>query len=79
MRRRGLLANCLRRPWTASFGWRADGFDALSGIVRKTEPQDDEWRQIKYMIFELPDAPGIFAERAQRIREIVAEHAAGRS
>ena len=71
MRPRGLLANCLRRPWTASFGWRAGGFDALSGIVRKTEPQDAEWRQIKYMIFELPDAPGIFAERAQRIKEMV--------
>ena len=60
--------------------WLARGrFDALSGIVRKTEPQDAEWRQIKYMIFELPAAPGIFAERAQRIREIVARAAAGRS
>lgn len=46
-------------------------FEALSGMVRKTEPQDEEWRQIKYMIFELPEAPGGFAERAQRIREIV--------
>lgn len=52
--------------------WVARGhFDALSGIVRKAELQDDEWRQIKYMIFELPDAPGAFAERAQRIKEIV--------
>jgi DNA ligase-1 len=54
--------------------WLARGrFDALSGIVRKTEPQDDEWRQIKYMIFELPDAPGTFVERAQGIKEIVAK------
>ncbi len=54
--------------------WLARGrFDALSGIVRKTEPVDDEWRQIKYMVFELPSAPGTFAERAQRIREIVTE------
>lgn len=52
--------------------WLARGrFDALSGMVRKSEPQEDEWRQIKYMIFELPDAPGPFAERAQRIKEIV--------
>ena len=52
--------------------WLARGrFEALSGIVRKTEPLDDEWRQIKYMIFELPDAPGPFTERAERIREIV--------
>ena len=54
--------------------WLARGrFDALSGIVRKTEPQDGEWRQIKYLIFELPDAPGTFAQRAQRIREVVAK------
>jgi DNA ligase-1 len=53
--------------------WLARGrFEALSGIVRKTEPQDDEWRQIKYMIFELPNTSGTFAERAQRIEEIIA-------
>ena len=53
--------------------WLARGrFEALSGIVRKTEPQDDEWRQIKYMIFELPNTSGTFAERAQRIEEILA-------
>src|SRR5215813_12543341 len=52
--------------------WLGRGrFETLSGIVRKTEPQDDEWRQIKYMIFELPSAPGTFAQRAQSIREIV--------
>jgi DNA ligase len=50
-------------------------FDALSGIVRKTEPLDDEWRHIKYMVFELPDAPGTFAERVQRIWEIVGKTA----
>ena len=53
--------------------WLGRGrFESLSGIVRKTEPQDADWRQIKYMIFELPDAPGTFAERVQRIREIIA-------
>ncbi|HLN86448.1 MAG TPA: hypothetical protein VK200_08285, partial [Candidatus Limnocylindrales bacterium] len=51
--------------------WLARGrFEALSGIVRKSEPRDEEWRQIKYMVFELPDAAGSFAERAERIREI---------
>lgn len=54
--------------------WLARGrFEALSGIVRKTQPQDDEWRQIRYMIFELPSASGTFAERAQRIKEIIAQ------
>ena len=52
--------------------WLArEKFEQLSGIVRKTEPVDDEWRQIKYMVFELPDGAGTFAERAARIRDIV--------
>jgi len=54
--------------------WLARGrFDALSGIVRKAQPQDDEWRQVKYLVFELPTVPGPFVERAQRIKEIVAQ------
>jgi DNA ligase-1 len=48
-------------------------FEELSGIVRKSEPTDDEWRRVKYMIFELPDAPGTFTERAARMREVVAK------
>jgi DNA ligase-1 len=53
--------------------WLGRGrFEELSGFVRKSLPEGAEWRQIKYMVFELPEAPGSFAERAQRLREIVA-------
>lgn len=56
--------------------WLGRGrFDELSGIVRKTVPIDAEWQQLRYMVFELPGAGGIFAERAQRIREIAAQAA----
>jgi DNA ligase 1 len=52
--------------------WLArEKFEQLSGIVRKTEPVDEEWLKLKYMIFELPDGAGTFTERAARIREIV--------
>jgi DNA ligase 1 len=52
--------------------WLGHGkFEVLSGMVRKSEPLDDDWRQISYLIFELPDAPGTFEVRAARIREIV--------
>jgi DNA ligase-1 len=33
-------------------------FDKISAIVRKDVPVDEEWRQVQYMIFEMPDAPG---------------------
>lgn len=46
-------------------------FDALSGIVRNNVPVDEEWKRVQYMVFELPDAPGTFAERARAIRDVV--------
>ena len=52
--------------------WLArDAFERLSGYVRKTSPLDEDWRQIRYMIFELPDGTGTFADRAKRIQTIV--------
>lgn len=52
--------------------WLGRGrFEELSGIVRKEQPDDTQWRQIKYMIFELPNAPGSFAQRYGAIRDLV--------
>jgi DNA ligase 1 len=52
--------------------WLARGkFDVLSGMVRKTQPADADWEQIKYMVFELPGGDGDFAARAARIKLIV--------
>lgn len=54
--------------------WIARGqFEKLSGTVRKATPQDDEWRRIKYMVFELPNAPGTFAERNEQIKRITSQ------
>jgi DNA ligase-1 len=53
--------------------WLGRGqFDVLSGIVRREVPVDDEWKAVKFMVFELPGAPGSFAERAQAMRELAA-------
>ena len=52
--------------------WLGRGrFEDLSGIVRKERAVAGEWQQVKYMVFELPGAPGPFGDRAKRIREIV--------
>lgn len=54
--------------------WLGRGqFEQLSGFVRKTAPVDEEWRQIKYMIFELPEASGSFEQRYEQIKQIVAK------
>jgi DNA ligase-1 len=53
--------------------WLARGrFDELSGVVRRREPVDAQWREVHYMLFELPQAAVPFAERAERLRRIVA-------
>lgn len=46
-------------------------FEHLSGTVRRDVPVDSDWRQVRYMIFELPGAPGNFGERAGQIRQLV--------
>lgn len=46
-------------------------FDVLSGTVRKRMPIDAEWRGVRYMVFELPNANGTFEVRAQRIAQLV--------
>lgn len=52
--------------------WRGE-FDRLSGIVRKDHPDDSEWRQVRYMLFELPEAAGTFSQRIEQMQEIVAQ------
>jgi DNA ligase-1 len=51
--------------------WLARGrFDELSAIVRRREPVDEEWRRVRFMVFEMPGAAGSFTERIGRIREV---------
>ncbi len=52
--------------------WMGRGsFERLSGTVRREVPDEAEWRQVQYMIFELPGGEGDFRRRAERIRQIV--------
>ena len=61
-------------PATALDGelWMGHGtFDALSGAVRRAQPLDAEWQQLKYMVFELPKAGGNFTHRAAQLQSVV--------
>ena len=56
--------------------WSGRGkFERLSGIVRKDNPVDAEWQEVRYMLFELPEAPGTFRERVTALRAVVAQAA----
>ena len=46
-------------------------FDALSGAVRRQTPDEAEWRKIRYLVFELPNAAGSFRERNDLLKREV--------
>ncbi len=51
--------------------WMGRGrFEALSGAVRRVQPDEAEWRQIRYMVFDMPQAPGSFAERTAQLNAV---------
>ncbi|PKO48626.1 MAG: DNA ligase [Betaproteobacteria bacterium HGW-Betaproteobacteria-4] len=65
------LAGLPKQPLDGEL-WIARGqFERVSGIVRRDIPDDVAWREVRYMIFELPGASGTFSERAEQIRRIV--------
>ena len=48
--------------------WMGRGtFEKLSGIVRKIQPNHNDWRQVRYMLFELPEHPGTFTRRVRKM------------
>lgn len=52
--------------------WIARGrFEDISGIARKLDPIDAEWRQVKFMVFDLPAHAGPFAERLEAMRAVI--------
>ncbi len=53
--------------------WLGRGtFQKLVSAVRRTQPVEHEWRQIRYMVFDLPAAEGTFAQRSVRLTDLVA-------
>jgi len=46
-------------------------FAETLSIVSKTTPLDSEWQQIRYYIFELPDAKDTFTERIEVMQRLV--------
>ncbi|MGP4845011.1 DNA ligase [Marinobacter sp. 1Y8] len=52
--------------------WMGRGrFSETSGAVRKLEPVDAEWRQIRLMVFDLPSSRAPFSERVVQMKALV--------
>lgn len=65
------LAALPREPLDGELWLGRGRFDELSGIVRRAQAVDAEWRRVRYMIFELPDGAGSFSERSERLGAII--------
>ncbi len=46
-------------------------FSQLSGLVRRQSPSDADWRDIKYMVFDLPGSDDTFDERLKQLEQII--------
>ncbi len=47
-------------------------FDEVSAIVRRADPDPHAWRDVRFMVFDLPAHPGPFASRVARMQALVA-------
>jgi DNA ligase 1 len=65
------IAGLPKQPLDGELWLGRGSFDRLSGIVRRDIPDETEWREVRYMVFELPGETGGFKARAERIRQLV--------
>jgi DNA ligase-1 len=47
-------------------------FEEVSGIVRTQIPNDQDWQKVHLMLFDMPQHQGIFSERLETMKNIVA-------
>ena len=54
--------------------WMARGaFDRLSGVVRQSEPDDEAWRAVKYLVFDAPGHAAPFEQRVAFLQSTLAQ------
>ncbi len=58
--------------------WIGHGrFDEVSGIVRTLKAVDEDWRQVRFMVFDLPAHDGRFGVRVRRMKALLDDTGAG--
>lgn len=38
-------------------------FELVSGVIRQKQPNEEQWRQVRFMVFDMPNSPDIFTQR----------------
>ena len=64
-------AQCPSHPLDGEL-WNGRGrFAELSGVVRKAQPVDEEWRQVRFHVFDLPVPEKVFEQRYRQLKQLV--------
>jgi DNA ligase-1 len=62
----------LPNVWLDGELWtKRQNFEDLSSIVRTQIPEEERWRQVKYMVFDMPDAQLPFEERYKNYSSLI--------
>lgn len=67
------LAALPKTPLDGELWMGRRSFDVLSGIVRRADPVDAEWRRVRYCVFELPAGEGPFEQRADKLKNLAGD------
>ena len=52
--------------------WLGRGqFETISGLVRQATPREADWRSVRFMVFDLPEAQGSFEQRYQLMLSVI--------
>ncbi|MBV1910097.1 MAG: DNA ligase [Kangiellaceae bacterium] len=46
-------------------------FDLVSGIIRRKTAKDEDWRQVKYMVFDQPDRRKTYTQRVKYLQQLI--------
>lgn len=47
-------------------------FEYVSGLARQLAGKDEDWRKVRYLIFDMPNASSAFEQRYEQYRDLVA-------
>lgn len=61
------------RPLDGELWMGRERFAELSGAVRRLEPRDSDWREIRFMVFDMPWGERPFNERLQALKAEVSD------
>jgi len=60
-----------KQPLDGELWISRETFELVSGITRTHKADEDEWRKISFMIFDLPSSPDTFSQRLVMMQKLV--------